>query len=87
MDSVGTIIFSILFVFVIGFIIYFTIDYLKYKEEIKNKMEQNDVKFSNLFTTDNTILVNNLTSDELLSSLLSFLSSLLPELMYSHFFS
>jgi len=41
MDSVGTIIFSILFVFVIGFIIYFTIDYLKYKEEIKNKMEQN----------------------------------------------
>jgi len=58
MDSVGTIIFSILFVFVIGFIIYFTIDYLKYKEEIKNKMEQNDVKFSNLFTTDNTITSN-----------------------------
>lgn len=58
MDSVGTIIFSILFVFVIGFIIYFTIDYLKYKEEIKNKMEQNDVKFSNLLTTDNSITSN-----------------------------
>jgi len=58
MDSVGTIIFSILFVFVIGFIIYFTIDYLKYKEEIKNKMEQNDVIFGNLLTTDNTITSN-----------------------------
>ena len=58
MDSVGTIIFSILFVFIIGFIIYFTIDYLKYKEEIKLQMEQNDFKINNLLTADYTITSN-----------------------------
>ena len=58
MDSVGTIIFSILFVFIIGFIIYFTIDYLKYKEDIKNQMEQNDFKIDNLLTTDYAITSN-----------------------------
>ena len=58
MDSVGTIIFSILFVFIIGFIIYFTIDYLKYKEDIKLQMEQNDFKINNLLKADYTITSN-----------------------------
>ena len=58
MDSVGTMIFSMLFVFVIGFIIYFTIDYLKYKEEIKKQMEQNDYKIRNLSTIDYSITSN-----------------------------
>ena len=67
MDSVGTIIFSILFVFIIGIIIYFSIDYLTYKEDMKLITEQNDLQIHNLLTSDNVITSNLNNVDKILT--------------------
>ena len=67
MGSVPIILFSIFFVLIIGAIVYFTIDYLTYKEDMKAKTDQSDLLIKNLTINDDNITSNLNRVDKVLS--------------------
>ena len=67
MGSVPILLFSILFVLIIGTIVYFTIDYLTYKEDMNAKTEQRDLTIKNLGIDANNITSNLNQIDKTLS--------------------